>query len=82
MMQMELQAVKILIGLLQYGPGYLENITWPQVRLKVSLAHSSPRFIGELIVYAGILRRPSTFSNNISSEAEKLILFTFHIQHL
>ena len=47
------------------------------------LAHLSRRLIGELIVYKGIRRpsvvRPSTFSNNISSEAEKPILFIFHI---
>ena len=39
------------------------------------------RLIGELIVYEGV-RRPSivsTFSNDISSEAEKPILFIFHI---
>ena len=48
------------------------------------LAH---RLIGELIVYEGIrrpsVRRPSvrlsTFSNDISSEAVKPILFIFHI---
>ena len=47
------------------------------------LAHLSRRLIGELIVYKGIGRtyvlRPSTFSNDISSEAEKPILFIFHI---
>ena len=47
------------------------------------LAHLSRRLIGELIVYKGIRRlsvvRPSTFSNDISSEAKKLILFIFHI---
>ena len=47
------------------------------------LAHRSRRLKGELIVYEGIRRlsvvRPSTFSNDISSEAEKPILFIFHI---
>ena len=46
------------------------------------LAHLSGRLIGELIVYEGIRRpsvRLSTFSNDISSEAEKPILFRFHI---
>ena len=46
------------------------------------LAHLSRRLIGELIVYKGIRRpsvRSSTFSNDISSEAEKPILFMFHI---
>ena len=42
------------------------------------LANLSRRLIGELIVYKGI-RRPSTFSNDISSKAEKPILFIFHI---
>ena len=56
------------------------------------LAHLSRRLIlGELIVYEGIRRpsvvrpsvvRLSTFSNDISSEAEKPILFIFHIKHL
>ena len=38
--------------------------------------------IRELIVYEGIRRpsvHPSTFSSDISSEAEKTILFIFHI---
>ena len=56
-------------------------------KLLVLLAHLSRRLIGELIVYKGIRRpsvrrpsvRPSTFSNDISSEAEKPILFIFHI---
>ena len=52
------------------------------------LAHMSRRLIGELIVYEGIRRpcvRPSsvvslsTFSNDISSEAVRPILFIFHI---
>ena len=52
------------------------------------LAHLGRRLIGELIVYEGIrrpsvVRRPSvrlsTFSNDISSEAEKSIPFMFHI---
>ena len=47
------------------------------------LAHLSRRLIGELIVYEGIRRpsvvRLSTFSNDIYSEAVKLILFIFHI---
>ena len=51
------------------------------------LAHLSRRLIGELIVYKGIrrpsVRRPSvrlsTFSNDISSEAVRPILFIFHI---
>ena len=49
------------------------------------LAHLSRRLIGELIVWAGIRRpsvivhHPSTFSNNISSEAMKPILTEFHI---
>ena len=51
--------------------------------LDVFLAHLSRRLIGELIVYKGIRHpsvvRLSTFSNDISSEAEKPILFIFHI---
>ena len=47
------------------------------------LAHLSRRLIGELIVYEGIRRvsvvRRSTFSNDISSEAVRPILFIFHI---
>ena len=47
------------------------------------LAHLSRRLIGELIVYEGIRRpsvvRLSTFSNDISSEAVRPILFIFHI---
>ena len=51
------------------------------------LAHLSRRLIGELIVYRGIrrpsvrpsVRRLSTFSNDISSEAVRPILFIFHI---
>ena len=35
-------------------------------------------FLFSIIVYEGI-RRPSTFSNDISSEAVKPILFIFHI---
>ena len=39
--------------------------------------------MGELIVYEGIrlpsIRRPSTFSNDISSEAVRPILLIFHI---
>ena len=42
------------------------------------LAHMSRKLIGELIVYGGI-RHPSTFSNDISSEAVMLILFIFNI---
>ena len=51
--------------------------------VELFLAHLSRRLIGELIVYKGIRRpsvvRPSTFSNDISSESEKPILFIFHI---
>ena len=47
------------------------------------LAHLSLRLIGELIVYEGIRRpsvvRLSTFSNDISSEAVRRILFIFHL---
>ena len=52
------------------------------------LAHLSRMLIGELIVYKGIRRpsvvrpsvvRLSTFSNDISSEAMRPILFIFHI---
>ena len=48
------------------------------------IAHLSRRLIGELIVYKGIrrpsvVRRLSTFSNDISSEALRPILFIFHI---
>ena len=54
----------------------------PPRALGVLLAHLSRRLIGELLVYEGIRRpsvRLSTFSNDISSEAEKPILFIFHI---
>ena len=48
------------------------------------LAHLSRRLIGELIVYTGIrrpsvVRRPSTFSNDIPSKAVRPILSIFHI---
>ena len=60
--------------------GNIENITFyhfdSDPRFPPFLAHLSRRLIGELIVYKGI-RRPSTFSNDISSEAEKPILFIF-----
>ena len=60
----------------------------PPPKKKSFLAHLSRRLIGELIVYKGIrrpsVRRPSvvrlsTFSNDISSEAVRPILFIFHI---
>ena len=47
----------------------------------VFLAHLSRRLIGELIVYKGIRRpsvRPSTFSNDISSETVRPILSILH----
>ena len=51
------------------------------------LAHLSRRLIGELLVYKGIRRpsvcrpsvRPSTFSNDISSETVRPILSILHI---
>ena len=47
------------------------------------LAHMCRRLMGELIVYEDIRRpsvvRLSTFSNDISSEAVRPILFIFHI---
>ena len=47
------------------------------------LAHLSRRLKGELIVYRGIRRPasvcPSTFSNDISSEAVRQIISIFHI---
>ena len=50
------------------------------------LAHLSRRLIGELIVYTGIrrpsIRRPSTFSNDISSEAVRPIFSILHTKHL
>ena len=58
------------------------------ILMHVFLAHLSRRLIGELIVYKGIRRssvrrlssvRLSTFSNDISSEAVRPILFIFHI---
>ena len=50
----------------------------------IFLAHLSRRLTGELIVYTGIrrpsvVRRPSTFSNDISSEAVRRILSILHI---
>ena len=57
-------------------------------RFRMLLAHLRRRLIGELIVYEGIRRpslvrpsvvRLSTFSNDISSEAVRPILFIFHI---
>ena len=56
-------------------------------KIWIFLAHLSRRLIGELLVYRGIrrpsVRRPSvrlsTFSNDISSEAVRPILFIFHI---
>ena len=57
-----------------------------QQKVTLFLAHLSRRLIGELIVYEGIRRpsvrpsvRLSTFSNDISSEALRPILFIFHI---
>ena len=59
-----------------------------KVTLAIHCIFSSPEpLVGELIVYEGIRRpsvvrpsvRLSTFSNDISSEAEKPILFIFHI---
>ena len=50
--------------------------------LCIFLAHLSRRLIGELIVYTvqvSSVRRPSTFSNDISSEAVRQILSIFHI---
>ena len=48
------------------------------VELLIFLAHLSRTLIGELIVYIGIrrptVRRPSTFSNDISPEAVRPIL--------
>ena len=67
---------------------------WEKILIRIFrslLAHLSRRLIGELIVYEGIRRpsvrpsvRPSsvllsTFSNDISSEAVRPILFIFHI---
>ena len=60
------------------------HASWNFFDQNILLAHLSQRLIGELIVYPGI-RHPfvavclSTFSNNISSEAMKLILTKFHI---
>ena len=59
-----------------------DEVIFPGDRQFCFLAHLSRRLIGELIVYKGIRPssvRPSTFSNDISSEAEKPILFIFHI---
>ena len=50
--------------------------------MTILLAHLSRRLIGELVVYEGVrpsVRRLSTFSNDISSEAVRPILFMFHI---
>ena len=52
-----------------------------------SLAHLSQRLVGELYYSIGrqlssVRSSLSTFSNNISSEAMKLILTIFHIKHL
>ena len=62
------------------GSMVTENL---KINYKVLLAHLSQRLIGELIVYEGIrrpsVRRLSTFSNDISSEAVRPILFIFHI---
>ena len=63
--------------------GILDSVgltyVWNQQRL---LAHLSRRLIGELIVYTGIrrpsVRRPSTFSNDISSETVRPILSILH----
>ena len=53
--------------------------------IMIFLAHLSRRLIGELIVYTGIRRpivRPSTFSNDISSEAVRPIFPILHTKHL
>ena len=60
------------------------------LQLRLLLAHLSQRLIGELIVYTGIRRpsvrpssvRPSTFSNDISSEAVRPIFSILHTKHL
>ena len=62
--------------------GIHPKICYPPKIKKLLLAHLSPRLIGELIVYTGIRRpsvRPSTFSNDISSEAVRRIHSIFHI---
>ena len=41
----------------------------PEVEMSCLLAHLSRRLIGELLVYRGIRRPSSTFSNNFFSEA-------------
>ena len=67
-------------GLGRFGPGSFR----PSLvgRFGLFLAHLSRSLIVELIVYEGIRRpsvRLSTFSNDISSEAVRPILFVFHI---
>ena len=61
----------------------LEITTSLYINLVLLLAHLSRRLTGELIVYTGIRRpsvvRPSTFSNDISSEAVRRILSILHI---
>ena len=55
---------------------YVNNVPY------IFLAHLSRRLTGELIVYTGIRRpsvRPTTFSNDISSEAVRRILSILHI---
>ena len=62
----------------------VEWVTGDPEPLPQFLAHLSRRLIGELLVYRGIrrpsvVRRLSTFSNDISSEAAGPILLIFHI---
>ena len=63
---------------------YRDNVTIMYCLVKsalgnVFLAHLSRRLIGELLVYRGIRRPSSTFSNDFFSEAAGPILLIFHI---
>ena len=74
--------VKVFLTLAQ-GHLHIKIKTWNFSETSgLFLDHLSRRLIGELIVYKGIRRpsvRLSTFSNDISSEAVRPILFIFHI---
>ena len=65
------KSIQIILG---------QNVIESTVR--IFLAHLNRRLLGELIVYTGIgrlsLRRPSTFSNDISSETVWPILSILH----
>ena len=74
--------VNITRSLVVYLYGLLVGVTVFHPIDARLLAHRNRRLICELLVYTGIRRpsvvRPSTFSNDFSSEAVRTILFILH----